>query len=135
MEAALGGACLHCRLILPPHHLEHRFVVGIVILEPLEVHHQLVLLLAVRVSEGPLSRGREQTVGAESGDLHDALVVHFVKIPLLAELVPGGLCLVRYLLHLVDGDLHVLQLVGCAEQHTGGSVIAERTPRHEPQWA
>ena len=135
--------CLHCRLVLPPHHLEHRLVVGIVILKPLEVHHQLVLLLAVRVSEGPLSREREQRVGAESGSLgaptlpchlHDALVVHLVKVPLLAELVPGGLCLVRDLLHLVDGDLHVLQLVGCAQQHSG-SVIAKRTPRYEPQWA
>ena len=127
--------CLHCRLVLPPHHLEHRLVVGIVILKPLEVHHQLVLLLAVRVSEGPLSREREQRVGAESGSLgaptlpchlHDALVVHLVKVPLLAELVPGGLCLVRDLLHLVDGDLHVLQLVGCAQQHTSGSVRERR---------
>jgi len=52
-----------------------------VVLEPLEVDHQLVLLL------------------------HHALVVHLVEVALLAELVPRRLGLVRDLLHLVDGDL------------------------------
>jgi hypothetical protein len=78
---------LHRRLVLRLHHLEHRLVVLVVRLQPLQIEDELVLLL------------------------DDALVVHLVEVALLAELVPRPLRRRRDLLHLLDLGAHVLELV------------------------